>query len=99
VISTGSPFNVGAYQNGRDGASGTGRSARETGIEMESRPSSSRRTCLNSPRLISSSVFPPPWARIASSQRVPIFVADSTAELKLIEFLDTNADRRAVPVT
>ncbi|PYS40120.1 MAG: hypothetical protein DMG14_11630 [Acidobacteria bacterium] len=99
VISIGSLLSVGEYQNGRAGASGTGNSSRSTPMDTEEEPSISLRTCLNSDQPASSSIDALAISRRVASQREPNFVADCTAELKLIEPADTNADSSAVPIT
>ena len=105
VISIGSLFTVAEYQNGRAGASGAGRSFRDTlnaarpSIDNAVWPSISLRICPNSVQPISSSVCPLTVSRSVLSQREPNFVADSTAAPKVIERVDTNADRSAVPIT
>src|SRR2546428_1521929 len=57
LISVGSSFAVGEYQNARAGASVTGRSSRETDSETDARPSIKRLTCSNRDQPISSSVL------------------------------------------
>src|SRR6516164_6724065 len=98
LIRTGASFADGEYQNGRDGASGTGRSSLATASDKDDRPSINPRTCWKRDQPISSSVRADPRLRSVSSQRAPNFDAEFTASAKEIEPEETSADSNAVPI-